>query len=69
VIPKRGSYAVDTRTDRIGHVMGHHGEFVRLRPPGGGREWDCPPEALRPAAPRDELRAKVTEINREGRLP
>ncbi|MBW1604406.1 hypothetical protein JJV70_20330 [Streptomyces sp. JJ66] len=62
-------YAVDERTDRVGQVMGHVGGRVQLRPPGGGREWDCPPEEVRAAGVLDQLRARVTEINREGRLP
>ena len=49
--------------------MGRVGPYVQLRPPGGGAEWDCPPEAVRPAPPGLVLRARVTEINREGRLP
>jgi len=71
VIPAIGSYAVDTRTDRVGQVMGTVGGLVQLRPPGGGREWDCPPDALRPAGTGEELRARVTEINRDRtrRLP
>jgi hypothetical protein len=67
--PSLGTYAVDTRTNRVGQVMGHEGPYVQLRPPGGGREWDVPPEAVRPASVRDELRARVTERNWESRLP
>ncbi|MFJ9415594.1 MULTISPECIES: hypothetical protein [unclassified Streptomyces] len=68
-IPAPGSYALDGRDGRIGKVMGHEGPYVQLRPPGGGREWDCPPGALRPAEPRDALRAKVAELNQASRLP
>ncbi|MEU9112236.1 hypothetical protein AB0D04_10670 [Streptomyces sp. NPDC048483] len=64
-----GRYAVDGRDGRIGKVMGQEGPYVQLRPPGGGREWDCPPGALRPAGPWDELRAKVAEANQASRLP
>lgn len=64
-IPPTGSYAVDTRTDRVGRVMGSEGPYVQLRPPAGGTEWDVPPEALRPAGTLEELRAKVTEINKD----
>jgi hypothetical protein len=64
-IPPPGSYAVDTRTDRVGKVTGADGSYVRLRPPAGGQEWDVPPEALRPAGTLEELRAKVTEINKD----
>ncbi|MDG9702703.1 hypothetical protein [Streptomyces sp. DH37] len=69
--PAVGSYAVDSRSDRVGQVTGTAGGLVRLRPPGGGREWDCPADALRPAGTGEELRARVTEINRDRtrRLP
>ncbi|MCP3822036.1 hypothetical protein NLX86_29315 [Streptomyces sp. A3M-1-3] len=67
--PERGSYAIDGRDGRIGQVMGEEGSYVQLRPPGGGVEWDCPPEALSPAPPGAVLRARVTELNRERRLP
>ncbi|MFD7441517.1 hypothetical protein [Streptomyces sp. NPDC059909] len=66
---KVGDYAIDARDGRIGRVMGREGPYVQLRPPGGGREWDCPPEALRPAPPGEALRARVRERNRERRLP
>ncbi|WP_344030433.1 hypothetical protein [Streptomyces luteireticuli] len=42
-----GRYAVDTRTNRLGERMGSEGPHVQLRPVGGGREWDCPPDKLR----------------------
>ncbi|MFB6711475.1 MULTISPECIES: hypothetical protein [unclassified Streptomyces] len=64
-----GSFAVDTRDGRVGRVMGRVGSYVQLRPPGGGPEWDCPQGAVRPAPLGDVLRARVREINREGRLP
>ncbi|CAL9481050.1 MULTISPECIES: hypothetical protein [Streptomyces] len=69
--PVVGSYVVDSRSDRVGQVMGTVGGLVRLRPPGGGLEWDCPADALRPAGTCEELRARVTEINRDRtrRLP
>ncbi len=67
--PPVGAYVVDARTDRVGQVMGHEGPYVQLRPPGGGREWDVPPEAVQQASVRDELRARVTERNWESRLP
>jgi len=49
--------------------MGREGGYVQLRPVGGGREWDCPPEALGEAPPGEVLRARVRRINQEGRLP
>ncbi|MFJ4965772.1 hypothetical protein EES43_16020 [Streptomyces sp. ADI96-02] len=67
--PEPGSFAVDGRDGRVGRVVGRSGPLVRLRPPGGGPEWECPPEALRAATPGVVLRARVTEINREGQLP
>lgn len=62
-------YVIDSRTGRVGQVMGREGPYVQLRPPGGGREWDCPPEAMAPAPPGEVLRARVRAINSEGRLP
>lgn len=63
------TYALDVRDGRIGEVMGREGGYVQLRPVGGGREWDCPPEALGDVSPGDLLRARVRRVNREGRLP
>lgn len=67
--PEPGSFAMDARDGRVGRVTGHAGPYVRLRPPGGGAEWDCPPDCVRPAPPGLVLRARVTEVNREGKLP
>lgn len=67
--PEPGAFAVDARDGRVGRVTGRSGGNVRLRPPGGGPEWECPPESVRPASPGVVLRARVTEINREGQLP
>ncbi|MFD9218465.1 hypothetical protein ACFWDI_00180 [Streptomyces sp. NPDC060064] len=64
-----GEYVIDSRNGRIGRVMGRVGTYVQLRPPGGGREWDCPLEAVTPARPGEVLRARVREVNAEGRLP
>ncbi|MGW4563502.1 hypothetical protein ACWEN3_14175 [Streptomyces sp. NPDC004561] len=58
-------YAVDTRSGRLGEVMGRVGGRVQLRPVGGGREWDCPPEELGEAAPDEVLRERVRRLNRE----
>ncbi|MET8580690.1 hypothetical protein ABZX39_07330 [Streptomyces collinus] len=52
-----GSCAVDTRTGRLGVVMGHEGPYVQLRPFGGGREWDVGPDTVRGATPDERLRA------------
>ncbi|MFJ5225444.1 hypothetical protein [Streptomyces sp. NPDC088400] len=69
VVFEPGSYAVDSRTGRVGRVMSQDGVCVQLRPPGGGVEWDCPSESVSPARPGDVLRARVTELNHERRLP
>ncbi|MFC8671600.1 hypothetical protein ACFUEN_02875 [Streptomyces griseorubiginosus] len=49
-----GSYVVDTRTGKVGVVMGHEGPYVQLRPYGGGREWDATPDAVREATPVEQ---------------
>ncbi|WP_030573742.1 hypothetical protein [Streptomyces aureocirculatus] len=62
-----GAYAVDTRTDRVGRVMGQEGPYVQLRPYGGGREWDCAPEVLRMATTAERLRAATAYANARSR--
>lgn len=59
---------VDTKMGKIGYVMGHAGPYVQLRPPGGGREWDADPDAIRQATDTEVLRARVTEMNRAERV-
>ncbi|MGN5378618.1 hypothetical protein ACQ4WX_17790 [Streptomyces lasalocidi] len=65
--PPVGGHAVDTTTGRIGIVMGHEGPYVRLRPYGGGREWDCAPDAVRPATRTERLRAATAFENARSR--
>jgi hypothetical protein len=67
--PPVGTYAVDVRDGRMGEVRGHVGGRVQLRPLGGGREWDCPPDGLRQAPPDAVLRERVRVVNQETRLP
>ncbi|MCD9878198.1 hypothetical protein [Streptomyces guryensis] len=67
--PAVGAYATDGRDGRVGEVMGHAGGRVQLRPVAGGREWECPPEAVGAAPPEEVLRARVRKANQEGRLP
>ncbi|GHF18320.1 hypothetical protein E5082_16355 [Streptomyces griseoluteus] len=62
-----GSYALDVRDGRVGEVMGQVGGRVQLRPLGGGREWDVPPEHVGEAAPADVLRERVRLLNRDAR--
>ena len=66
--PAVGAYATDVRDGRVGEVMGHVGGRVQLRPVGGGREWECPPEAVGAASPEEVLRARVRSRNRKARL-
>lgn len=68
-IPRAGTYAVDIRTGTVGQVMDSEGPYVQLRPPAGGREWDCPPAILRAAKTLEELSARVRELNQQSRLP
>ncbi|MFF4540632.1 hypothetical protein [Streptomyces aureus] len=65
--PPTGSCAVDTRTGRVGMVMGHEGPYVQLRPLGGGREWDCLPEAVRQATPAERIGAATAYVNARSR--
>ncbi|MFJ9863713.1 hypothetical protein [Streptomyces sp. NPDC101165] len=62
-----GSCAVDTRTGRLGIVMGHEGPYVQLRPYGGGREWDVRPEAVRRATQAERLSAATAHANARSR--
>ncbi len=62
-----GSYVVDTRNGRVGRVMGYEGPYVQLRPYGGGREWDCAPEAIRAATTAERLRAATAYANARSR--
>lgn len=68
-VPEAGTYAVDFRDGSVGQVMGCEGGLVQLRPLRGGREWDCPPESVGQAPPREVLRERVRQLNRERRLP
>ncbi|MGW7370190.1 hypothetical protein ACWGI8_43945 [Streptomyces sp. NPDC054841] len=65
--PAVGSYVVDTSTGRVGRVMAYMGPYAQLRPIGGGREWDCVPEALRIATAMERLRAATAHVNARSR--
>ncbi|WP_031073235.1 hypothetical protein [Streptomyces sp. NRRL S-118] len=65
---RAGEYVIDGRDGRVGEVRGRSGGAVRLRPPDGGREWECPAQLLRPATPGEVLRARVRQLNRQVRL-
>ncbi|GAA0400927.1 hypothetical protein GCM10010357_22490 [Streptomyces luteireticuli] len=53
-----GTWLVDIRTNKLGRCMDKCGPHIQLRAPQGGREWDAPPNALRPA--------HADELHREG---
>ncbi|MFJ6082513.1 hypothetical protein ACIQI8_14025 [Streptomyces sp. NPDC092369] len=69
--PPVGSHVMDTRTGRIGIVMGHEGPYVQLRPYGGGREWDAEPDAVRgaTAAERRGAAAESADARSRGEVP
>ncbi|MFF3763738.1 hypothetical protein ACFYYR_06555 [Streptomyces sp. NPDC001922] len=43
-----GELALDAKRGRVGIVMDAQGGRVFLRRPEGGREWEAPPEDVRP---------------------
>lgn len=62
-----GTYAVDTTSGRVGRVMGQVGGYVQLRPLGGGREWDCVPDVVRPATQEERVTAITAYVNARSR--
>ncbi|MFD4790422.1 hypothetical protein ACFWN1_25890 [Streptomyces sp. NPDC058459] len=66
-VPAVGAHAQDVRDGRVGEVMGREDGRVQLRPLGGGREWDVPPEHVGEATPADVLRERVRLLNRDAR--
>ncbi|SHK74343.1 hypothetical protein [Streptomyces noursei] len=67
VVPAVGAYVVDTRDGRVGQVVGREGPRLRLRPVGGGREWECAPGAVRCATAGERLRAETGYANARSR--
>ncbi|MFF7410946.1 hypothetical protein [Streptomyces lydicus] len=65
--PAVGTLTLDTRSGRVGRVMDFKWSHVQLRPPQGGIEWDARAEDLRPLNPRDDLSARVAELNTHSR--
>lgn len=61
------TYLVDTRSSKIGQVMGRDGSHLLLRPVGGGREWTCPPGATRDPTAAEKLHAGVKAANARSR--
>ncbi|CAM5533074.1 hypothetical protein SABIM44S_03724 [Streptomyces abikoensis] len=64
---RNGAFVVDTRDGRIVQVIGGTGGRVRVRPPGGGTEWEVPFVALRLAT--GEERAEARRNPEPGRRP
>ncbi|MEU1327767.1 hypothetical protein OHB31_00170 [Streptomyces microflavus] len=62
-VPRVGTAVRDVGSGRVGLVMGHEGPCLRLRPLGGGREWDAGPARLRPLGPAELLSARGAEAN------
>ncbi|WP_328328150.1 MULTISPECIES: hypothetical protein [unclassified Streptomyces] len=65
--PVNGAYVMDTRHGQVGEVIGHGAGFVRLRPPAGGAEWECPEDALRAVTAREQLIARTALANARSR--
>ncbi|MGW3549984.1 hypothetical protein ACWDLL_03760 [Streptomyces griseoincarnatus] len=65
--PPVGAYGVDARAERLGIVMGHGGPYARLRPYGGGREWDAGPRAVRHATAEERLCAATAYADARSR--
>ncbi|MET8689704.1 hypothetical protein ABZV77_36430 [Streptomyces sp. NPDC004732] len=57
-----GTLIIDEARKRMGVLMDHVGGCLQLRPPAGGREWDCGPEYARPAREDEILRVNVATV-------
>ncbi|MGW1495206.1 hypothetical protein [Streptomyces sp. NPDC002402] len=62
-----GTYVVDMRTGRVGRLMGEAGPRLLLRPVGGGREWECEPDAVRLATAVERISATTAYVNARSR--
>ncbi|WP_405741908.1 hypothetical protein OG422_09340 [Streptomyces sp. NBC_01525] len=67
VRPPVGAFALDIRTARVGKVVAVDGEILRLRPVGGGRDWECARTTVRPATVTERLRATTAYVNARSR--
>lgn len=65
--PRKGAYVMDTRREEVGEVVRRSGGKLRLRLPAGGREWDCPADAVRTATAREQLVARTALANARSR--
>lgn len=66
-VPPVGTYVVDMSTGRVGRLMGEAGPSLSLRPVGGGREWECAPESVRPATAAERISATTAYVNARSR--
>ncbi|WLQ40092.1 hypothetical protein P8A22_08800 [Streptomyces laculatispora] len=66
-VPAIGEAVRDTSRDRVGRVTDHPGPYCRLRPLGGGREWDADPSHLRAMSQDELLSALLAEVNARSR--
>ncbi|MET7615697.1 hypothetical protein [Streptomyces sp. NPDC005408] len=65
--PPIGTYVVDIRTGQVGRLMGEAGPRLLLRPVGGGREWECEPDEVRPATAAERISATTAYVNARSR--
>ncbi|GAA3294595.1 hypothetical protein [Streptomyces cinereospinus] len=65
--PAVGDAVRDTRRGRVGRVVGHEGPCLRIRPLGGGLEWDADPRHLRALSQDELLSALLAEANNRSR--
>ncbi len=56
---REDAYVVDTRSETLVQVRGGEGRRVRVRAPGGDREWEVPAEALRLATRQEREGAGI----------
>ncbi|MBP2403057.1 hypothetical protein [Streptomyces syringium] len=54
-----GVFVMDTRENRLMQVMGHVGDRVQVRTPGGGLEWEVPSDVLRLATSEERAAARA----------
>ncbi|NEC68442.1 hypothetical protein [Streptomyces sp. SID9727] len=66
-VPRVGTAVHDAGSGRVGLVTGRDGPRLRLRPLGGGREWQADPARVRPLGPAELLSARVAEANARSR--
>ncbi|WP_411072451.1 hypothetical protein [Streptomyces sp. cmx-4-25] len=66
-LPRVGAVVLDTTRNLVGRVTGADGSYLRLRPLGGGVEWDVAPADLHPLTGAELLSALVSEANARSR--